>query len=326
MKCENMNELLSAYVNGETSGVENERIKEHLSTCSVCQKTLADYVAVRQKLITQRIDAIAPDIKEVVMSRIKEKSLFPGKPGRWIRPTLITIPVVAILVALMILQPWNAFMGNQSMINKIYAASLEVKSYRFSGTSQQLNVATGEISNIHMEGKCILPNSAYERIDYGKPIYNNRYTVMETIIVNGMLFIRYDQQDWSAPQPWATKSASIPGPGDWLSSFTEAQALPDEEINGVTCLHYKSVRALGEIVHKSNGVTSNPDESLKGAANVTFEAWAGKEDLLPRRIAVYTEFLKDPQKVYPQDSVVGISDVLDFYYGEPIQIEPPIVK
>ena len=86
MKCGNLEELLSAYADGELPRTQREFVKEHLDSCSQCQATLADYMKVRQQLTSLRVVPTMPDIKGSTMSKIKD--MHNRSVRRWMRPAL----------------------------------------------------------------------------------------------------------------------------------------------------------------------------------------------------------------------------------------------
>ncbi len=132
MKCKNMDELLSAYANGELTVEQLATADTHLAGCKDCREKLAGYRDVRRRLETLRGVPSAPDITTAMMSRIKLKSngvhheFFSG----WRRRLMIIVPAVIVLLALLIIQPWNSPLSPQSVLAQAYARMAEIKSYR----------------------------------------------------------------------------------------------------------------------------------------------------------------------------------------------------
>lgn len=50
MRCSDLQELLSAYANGELPLTQREFVEEHLASCANCRAALAGYSWVRQRL------------------------------------------------------------------------------------------------------------------------------------------------------------------------------------------------------------------------------------------------------------------------------------
>ncbi|KUO48975.1 MAG: hypothetical protein APF76_10095 [Desulfitibacter sp. BRH_c19] len=88
MRCEQIQNLLSMYIDGETTVEETVIIKEHLSECIECQKEYEDLKTVLSLFNT--LEPIEPpdDLRDSIMAKVKsenpEKSVFTAKKGRWI--------------------------------------------------------------------------------------------------------------------------------------------------------------------------------------------------------------------------------------------------
>ena len=111
MKCSDIEELISAYANGELSRMQREFVEEHLPMCANCRATLADYAAVRHHLISLRVTPVFADVREGTMSKIRAEGVSSREPiGRWMRLALVALPIVAILIALLALPPGALFL------------------------------------------------------------------------------------------------------------------------------------------------------------------------------------------------------------------------
>ena len=100
MKCRDLKELMSAYVDGELSRTQRELVEDHLHSCSNCRATMEGYRTVNQKLTSLKETPVLSDIKGSIMLKIKEehagKSLI-----NWLRPAL-TIAAVVTFVAVLL--------------------------------------------------------------------------------------------------------------------------------------------------------------------------------------------------------------------------------
>ena len=54
MNCSDIQELLSAYANGELPRTQREFVEEHLAICADCPASLADHTRVRHQLTSLR--------------------------------------------------------------------------------------------------------------------------------------------------------------------------------------------------------------------------------------------------------------------------------
>jgi len=100
MKCRDLEELLSAYVDGELSRTQREFVEEHLSSCSNCRATLECYRAINQKLTSLKETPALSNIKGATMSKIKGEHI--SKPShKWLSPALATTTIVAFVTVLL---------------------------------------------------------------------------------------------------------------------------------------------------------------------------------------------------------------------------------
>jgi len=139
MNCSDLDELLSAYANGELSRTQREFIEEHLSSCADCRAALADYTEVRQQLMYLKATPSMPDLNEATMSKIRAAKYAPLKadgrkgigsfiPNRlnW-KTGLISILALAIVVSLAVTIPPFFKQGDKVLAAEIALNSLEVQ-------------------------------------------------------------------------------------------------------------------------------------------------------------------------------------------------------
>ena len=320
MKCSDIEELLSAYANGELFRTQREFVEEHLSSCADCRAALADYIAVRQHLVSMRATPVMPDIKEVTMSRIKATDII--KPfRRWIRPALVAVPVVAILVALLVLHPWSTSLDPGGLIAKAYAATTELQSYRmFSSIKSTLE---GKTSEATFETEFVAPDR-YR----GKATTNGDW--VEFIIIGDKQYIR--DSDPSRTTSVGVLSGSILSKEDTLrllDRLTDLEKLLDEMIDGVDCLHYKGridmARTVEEQMANLDPAQPGYEQMLEAMEQLRqmkteVELWIGKDDYLIRQI-------KYDMQVPSEDSGQWdtLSSKVQYYdFNEPIEIKPPV--
>ena len=126
--------ILSAYANEELPPVDRQLVDAHLVTCAACREKLTGYQLVRQRMETLKTEPAAPEIKENVISMIKDQ-ISPQKPNNsWKRRVLVLVPVAVILISILIIQPWTIWTNPQNIIAQAYSAMSGVQSYRFSIT------------------------------------------------------------------------------------------------------------------------------------------------------------------------------------------------
>jgi hypothetical protein len=94
MNCENMKELLNAYIDNLLSGSEREAVEEHIASCPSCREEL-DELMHAVKLV-RSLDRIVPPpwFSEQVMINIrKEEEKKKGIISRLFRPFYIKLPI-----------------------------------------------------------------------------------------------------------------------------------------------------------------------------------------------------------------------------------------
>ena len=232
MKCSDIEELLSAYANEELSRTQREFVEEHLSGCADCRAALADYTAVRHQITSLRTAPVRSDIKEATMSKIRAADILKRPFQRLLRPALIVVPVVAILVTLLVLQPWGTSLVPRSVMAEAYAATAGLQSYRmFSSTTSTF------------EGKTI--EQTFELGFAAPDRYHGKITINgdlhEFIIIGDKQYSREPGNDHLGKNEITVAVDSIPSKEDTLKlldSLTDLEKLPDEKIEGVDCIHY----------------------------------------------------------------------------------------
>jgi hypothetical protein len=298
MNCKDLKELLSAYVDGELSRTQREFLEEHLAGCADCRAILKGYRAVNQKLASLREVPAMLDRKSAIMSKIKGVSNQPVR--HWLHPALVAIPIVAILIALSVLQPWSSFPGTQSVFAKAVVTMEAIKSYRAISTPGIYIVGWDNTHNSKFE-EFTLPDRAHlkfvingvtsEYIFIGENLY---YSTNNTLTFLLPYMPGYPQSTEDARQNLMYVTL------DKLRQSSDLRQLPDEVFDGVNCLHYKG------------NERSNP---------YTIELWIGKDDYLVRQVI--------EQKIPQSGTQINGSDnaVTRFYdFNVPITIEAPVTE
>jgi hypothetical protein len=323
MKCIDIEELLSAYANDELPRTQREFVEEHLASCASCRATLADYTAVRRQLLSLRRMPAVSDIKEETMSKIKAVS-FLRKPKQWMLPALVTVSIVAVLIALIALHPWSAFWGAQSVMAKAYAATSSLQSYQMTiyATSTYEEKTSEETS----EWEFTSPDRLHAKITLDGETY-------EFIIVGDKQYVR-EPENASANLRISVSSSATPilskeNTLQILDALTDLQKLPDGEIEGVDCFHYRGRFDVEQIIKeqkaKLDPTQPGYEERLEGLEQLRgikteVELWIGKDDYLIRQMKRDTQV--------PADNIGGwstSSSVVKYYdFDKPITIEPPV--
>jgi hypothetical protein len=323
MRCSDIEELLSAYANGELSRTQRDFVEEHIASCPDCRKKLEDFINVRRQLSSLRGTPVLSDIKATTMSEIKEVDIRRGV-RRWLRPVLTAAPIIVILVALMIWQPWSSIPGSQSVMAKAQDAIASLQSYRVVHTGD----AEGETYEVEIE--FVAPDS-YHYLRTGDE--NN----LEFILIGDEQYFKDITQSPLEIATWSpTYGYSLLISKEYtlmmLDYLTDIQELPDETIDGTVCLHYKGTYDIEKQIRSmyegdsEMGIPPISEEELEErleewreeAGTITIELWIGKDDYLIR------QWIHDNQRPGDggvQSSVMNIS-LYDF--NEPFTIEAPV--
>ena len=257
MSCKDFEILLSAYANDELLTAEREIVESHLAGCPDCKMLLLDFQEIRQQVSSLKDSPVIVDIKDNTMAKIRS---IASPTKRWLRRSLVAIPITVLLVALAIFQPWVTTPGFQEVLAKSFIATQALQSYQTELTvtslpGLDLGTTTVELSYV-----------APDRYDI-KTV--NGDTAEETIKIGDATFYQTTIQ---GVVPQVVNPYSSPMSPDTGSTFRllntlhGLQTLPDEKIDGVDCYHYR-----GNLYMMGN------------QPQVLVDIWVGKEDNLPRK-------------------------------------------
>lgn len=288
MSCEDLKELLSAYADGELPRAQMEFLEEHLAACLQCQQTLAEYQAVARKIMALGTVPAPHNLAEATVSRVKE-----GRTRRLLsRALAVILPVLAIMVVLLMLNPWAKLPSPETVMARAYAATKDLRSYRMSSSIRVM--FGGTVFEQSSEWSFAYPDR-YR----GKVILDGK--VYEFILVGGQQYVREPEQGLGrlyliSPLGLVlTREDTL----EILDSLGDLERLPDEEVQGTTCLHYRG--------------------NLPGASSQTIEVelWIGKSDYLVRQIR---------RQILSGSEVVATSTGRCYAFNTPIKIEPPVTE
>lgn len=265
MNCKDLKILLSACANNELSTSELETVNAHLADCSDCKATLSTFQAVRQQISSLQDLSVKFDIKDAVMADIKKLSVRSPLKG-WLRPSLVAIPIVAIIVTLLVLQPWVAAPGFQEVMAKSYLAVVALKSYRTEVTYNYPPTANLPVTK--NEVTYVAPDRYYTKQTEG--------TNIDEVIKIGEKVYYETTREGTVPQIINPDASGLaPDMGNTfriLNSLHGLQTLKDETIDGVKCYHYRGNLELG--MDKTEVI----------------DIWVGKDDNLPRKENFNSEY------------------------------------
>jgi len=241
MNCEDLEELLSAYTDGELVGTQRDFIEEHLASCADCEATLADYTEVRKQLLSLRAIPAIPDIKQATMSKIKGV-IAPAKLRRWMRPALVGIPIIAILATVLPLYLSGSSLSPASVIAKAYAATTELESFRYvkdeytqdSESEEPVHSHHAEIEyttpdRYHLSHKVL--QSPFPKVP-GLPDHYETIRIGDQVYINVPFIVMKLEPEWF-DRMTPTKDNTM----DFLNLLAETETLDDESVDGTDCYH-----------------------------------------------------------------------------------------
>jgi hypothetical protein len=262
------------------------------------------------------------------MSEIKSTDGAERLFSRWKRLALVAIPVVAILIALAVLQPWDQA---QSNIKKAYAATLDVQSFRLSCASTSED-SDGFSSQQDIEAEFASPDRYHVKITENEQ-------AAEFIIIGDQQYIGSGSLSGAVLYSFTqglSRSVSKEAVLSYLDKLTDIQSLSDELIDGVSCLHYlgrwdvekqiaETKRSLMEYYDE---IGIEPDEEgideeleILRSIEMEIELWIGRDDYLIRQMNMNGKFPDDDEGL----KFVIISMTMKYYdLNQPITIEAPL--
>jgi hypothetical protein len=345
MRCSDINELISAYANGELTSDQKKLVEEHLTGCPDCRAILEDYVKVRQQL-TSLQDILPPgNMKEAITSKINGTSV-PVKPRRWLRPALVAAVIIITLAIILPLQLSGSSVSPSGIIAKAYAAGSSLKSFRYvENEYTQASESEEPVHSYHSEIEYTAPDRYYTKSQSiiwestpGMPDIRETIRIGDQVYTNTPSIFKLEPEWFEEMTPTEDKTL------DMLNLLAEVETLEDEIIDGTDCHHY-----IGEVDIDKFLEWSRPDfermyyrmdKSLPGGMateledwienfsasyrtqDMTFEFWIGKDDYLLCK-AIYTYQTKEGEKsTWNRYRSFGIANYSDF--NEEIIIEPPL--
>lgn len=350
MNCGDLKELLSAYADGELVGTQRDFVEEHLRSCADCRATLADYTKTREQLLSLRAVPPIPDIKQATMAKIKMAEAT-AKLRRWLRPALVGVPIIVILVTVLALYLSGSFSSYKSVFAKAYAATEGLTSYRSVDDEYVKLRETDELVYLwHCEFEFAGPDRYHQtkgtpegyHADYAKG-YPGEY-FNETIGIGDQIYSRggfsYPSTSEEVAEATPTKENTL----ETLDMLIDIEELPDENIDGTDCYHYKGVVDIEKWLEKwrpelekgfkkmieRSGLNLDLEQMVKTAENmwhtkeITYEFWIGKDDYLIRQWKNVTQTLPDQPVLGGLYEAIAIRKYYDF--NEPIVIEPPLTE
>ncbi|MCP2520916.1 zf-HC2 domain-containing protein [SCandidatus Aminicenantes bacterium Aminicenantia_JdfR_composite] len=134
MKCEEFEEILSLYIEGEISGKIKTNLEKHLQECSNCKSFLTSMLDIKKTLSNFPELEVSNNLIENILRKTKPKKgislIIP-----YLEPALATLAALIIIISLLIPHSQKIYLAIEKQIYSIYGEikELEVKGESLKG-------------------------------------------------------------------------------------------------------------------------------------------------------------------------------------------------
>lgn len=220
--CKEIKRLLSVYADGELSDEEKKTVDQHVNICLECKKALNEQLELHSNLMTMANTPTLPNNIGVIISALT--STGKRKPRVWLRPVLVATPIVLVAAILLTTLLPTLALTPEKVLAKAQAAILNVQSYRAYGfyTPSIIRTQWEFFGNSYHSMNSAKYGDGSEMIIIGEQIYLKGYQSTALSI-----------EDVKAETPSAQLTQ------EQLSMLTTLEVLPEENIDGVLCFHYR---------------------------------------------------------------------------------------
>ena len=334
MKHPNMNDLLSAYANGELNRTQREYTEEHLAGCVDCRATLTDYAWVRDRLSSLRTTLQETNIKAATMHKIDALGTASMPVRTLIRPALAALAVAVALIATFLLQLPGV--SPSVRIAEAHATTAGLQYYRMTGST--VSTSNGQTSRAIFEwefaapdryrGKLSVDGDKREFIIIGEEQYTRESGSGEStgsvVVITG--------GGYSVFNPIPSKEGTL----QILDSLTDLEGLPDKQLDGEDARRFRGKVDMDRIVDEQiEGLDPESPQydqtvelsSLQRSATIDVALWIGKEDSTLRQLKLDVQFptLSSGPRGMEQSGVATFSTLVRFLdLNKPIDINPPV--
>ena len=347
MKCMDLQEMLSAYADGELARTQRDFVEEHLASCADCRSTLAELGKVGAQFLSLRAIPKTPDVIEAVSARMSVLA-GGGWRHRWSRSLAIAVPATAVTVALLSVYLFGFLTRPDDVIAKAYVATQALKSFRLTdyasgiwpGTTQWVSTYFTEAEYADTDHyrlkvavpESVLPGQATEIIVYGDRVYSSTAPDDSRGLRQGL--VDYAVKGFYDPQVPSKESTLA-----LLTSLINLKKMPDETIDGVSTVHYHGQRDMEKVLADSiNRVGQRYDaaqradpsfarnvvkplEDLWRSKEIDVEVWIDKDDNVLRQTTYTTRPARSQRNV---GGPTLVETIAYYDFNQPITIEPPL--
>lgn len=202
---------------------------------------------------------------------------------------------------------------------KARIATSEAQSYRVKGTTRY--TSDGETLETVFEGEFAAPDRFRAKGSADTDWW------CEVTKIGDKSYVRTsDEVEWGGGKSDVTCAVlPIAEALEPLDSLIDLEQLPDEQIDGVDCFHYRGKVDLDSLVWKTwMGYQHTPEFlEVMRRASIDVELWVGKDDYLIRQMITTIRFPASEPGTGEEERGTQTTIMRFYDFNKPIAIEPP---
>ena len=290
MNCKEINQLLSAYADGELSDELRDTVNKHIDRCAVCKELLTEQVKLHEQVLAISKTPALPDMESSIMSAIRNSGTQ-KKSRRWVRPVLVAAPVVLALAILLPIVIPNLALTPEKVLAKASAAGAAIKSYRMSGEHYLFDPVAKEYVLISQSGLEFTGDRYHQQLEFliSSGYYSELFTGAGTYEAIGDGDKAYGRITGSlgyapgmAASEWQNDMPSEVTSRKELDRLVKIEELPEESVDGVLCYHFRGAVDIEKY---------NLNTPYYKTSAINEEYWIGKQDYIVRQMK--TEVIRE---------------------------------
>lgn len=144
MDCTKFHEMISLYIDEETSSVQSQALEKHIETCSGCKSSLASQLKLRDMVRESYVKAVDIDLSSSIMSKINTPVSVTKKSSNMKRISMFIAAAAAVCVlamaALMSLHVDNDTIAGNEKLEEYVIEHVGSGSSDFNGELETVNI------------------------------------------------------------------------------------------------------------------------------------------------------------------------------------------
>lgn len=144
MDCTKFHELISLYVDEETSAVQRQALEKHMETCQDCKNYMANQIKLKDMIRESYAQTVDIDISASIMNRIQQPEKVVRPVSRMKKISLFVAAAAAVcvvtLAALMSLHVDNNTVAGNEKLEEYVIEHVGSGSTDFNGQVESVNI------------------------------------------------------------------------------------------------------------------------------------------------------------------------------------------